>query len=393
MLLNIHEWLNLLVRWSHFVTGIMWIGSSFYFMWLDSHLEAPKKPKDGVEGELWMVHSGGFYQVEKYLIKPGFVPEKLHWFKWEATFTWITGFMLLWIVYYTTGGIYLVDPAIAKITSTQGTLIGLGLLVVSWFFYDLLYRSKLGQTQIGNGIALGFVGLVTYGLSHVFSGRATFLHIGAMFGTWMVLNVWVHILPNQQKMIDATLLGKIPNYELGKKGKARSVHNSYMTLPVLFIMLSNHYPSTYGHSLNWLVLLLLIFMGAMIRHVMITKKNFAFIPAIASLLVLMFMTAPKSSNSMLAVADTSHDQPVSSEQVHAIMLSRCVSCHSSHPTDDVFKVAPNGISFDDPAAFTTYAGRIRERVLNLKTMPLANKTNMTDEERGVIARWLHQNRL
>jgi len=384
---NIHDWLNLLVRWAHLITGIMWIGSSFYFMWLDSHLEAPKPPKEGVDGSLWMVHSGGFYQVEKYLIKPGFVPDTLHWFKWEATFTWITGFMLLWIVYYTTGGIYLVDPNIANITPTQGTCIGVGLLAFSWFFYDLLYRSKLGQGKFGNAIGLAFVALVTYGLSHVFSGRATYLHVGAMFGTWMVLNVWVHILPNQQKMIDATKRGEVPDYELGKKGKARSVHNSYMTLPVLFIMISNHYPATYGHHLNWLVLLLLIFMGAMVRHTMITNKKEALVPAVTALLILMIMTNPK------AAVSSSGDQgpPVSISKVAEIVQNRCIQCHSSHPTDDVFKVAPNGVMFDEMATFAAYSERVQERVVNSKTMPLGNKTNMTDEERTIVARWISQN--
>ncbi len=389
MLQNIHDWLNILVRWAHLITGIMWIGSSFYFMWLDSHLEAPKKPKEGVEGELWMVHSGGFYQVEKYLIKPGFVPEKLHWFKWEATFTWITGFMLLWIVYYTTGGIYLIDPNIANLTPNQGTMIGLSLLVGSWFFYDLLFRSKLGKTQVGNFIALGFVGAMAYGLTHIFSGRAAYLHIGAMFGTWMVVNVWVHILPNQQKMIDATQRGEVPDYELGKKGKARSVHNSYMTLPVLFIMISNHYSSTYAHELNWLVLLLLIFMGAMVRHGMIIKKNWPYIPAVLTLLVLMVMTSPKSAN---ALSDAEMNEVVPLSRVTEIVQNRCVVCHSAHPSDDVFKTAPAGVMFDDMNVFKSYAARVQDRVVVNKTMPLMNKTHITDEERSIIARWIAQNK-
>ena len=386
MQLNVHDWLNLLVRWAHLVTGIMWIGSSFYFMWLDSSLEAQKTKKKGVEGELWMVHSGGFYQVEKRLIEPGDVPENLHWFKWEATFTWITGFFLLWIVYYTTGGIYLVDPQVAQITSTQGTLIGLGLLVFSWFFYDLLFRSPLGKSWIGNVVGLAFVAGIAYGLTHVFSGRAAYLHVGAMFGTWMVTNVWVHILPNQQKMINATQEGKIPNYELGKIAKKRSTHNSYMTLPVLFIMISNHYPATFGNKLNWLVLLIIIFLGAMIRHVMITHRKIALIPAVISLLVLIVMTATPAPTSNLAQGAA----PVSEQKVKGIVQARCLACHSSHPTDDVFTVAPNGIMFDDFSSFVALAPRVKERVVVLKNMPLGNKTGITDEERATIAQWLTQ---
>src|SRR4051812_47286015 len=192
---EILEWLNLAVRWFHLIAGIGWIGSSFYFMWLDSALEPPTPAKEGVEGFLWMVHSGGFYQVEKRLIGPGTMPKTLHWFKYEALFTWITGFLLLNVVYYLSGGIYLIDPAISSITNGQAIALGFALLIASWFVYDTIFQSRFGETKAATALCLLLVGGVTYGLSHLLSGRATFIHVGAMFGTIMVANVWVRILP------------------------------------------------------------------------------------------------------------------------------------------------------------------------------------------------------
>lgn len=386
---NLQEWLNLLVRWVHLIAGISWIGSSFYFMWLDSSLTAPEKPKKGVEGELWMVHSGGFYQVEKRLIGPGEMPRILHWFKWEATLTWVSGIFLLGIVYYMTGGAFLVDPAVSRITPGQATLLGIALLVSGWFVYDALFQSSLGKTWVASAIALLLAFGVTYGLCQVLSGRAAYVHVGALLGTLMVLNVWVRILPAQQQMIDATGRGEMPDFELGKKAKRRSVHNSYMTFPVLFIMLSNHYPMTYGHALNWLVLSLLILLGASVRHAMIAKERkgfWALAPAAATLIALILMTGPSRAGG----SSPSSQISVRFEAAHAVIQQRCLSCHSSNPTDDIFKVAPNGVLLDSPERIHLLAARIRERVVTSRTMPLANKTGMTDEEREILGRWIEQ---
>ena len=238
---HLNEWLNLIFRWMHLFAGIAWIGSSFFFMWLDSHLEEAPAHKKDVEGELWMVHSGGFYQVEKYLIKPGWVPDNLHWFKWEATFTWITGFFLLGVVYYMGGAVYLLKPD-APLPKGAIMAIGLGLLPVAWVIYDLMWKT-LFKDNMKLGALVSYVMTigVAFGLSHILSGRAMFIHIGAMFGTLMVTNVWMCILPAQQHMIDATKRGEVPDYSKGKNAKQRSVHNNYMTLPVLFIMISNHF--------------------------------------------------------------------------------------------------------------------------------------------------------
>ncbi|MBI3555066.1 MAG: urate hydroxylase PuuD [Deltaproteobacteria bacterium] len=384
----LHEWLNLFVRWIHLIAGISWIGSSFYFMWLDAHIAEPEHPREGVEGELWMVHSGGFYQVEKRLIRPGEMPKILHWFKWEATFTWLSGFVLLGIVYYTTGGMYLVDPAVSSLSPGAASAIGLGLLVSAWFIYDLIFQSPLGKTgKAASAVSIFLIIGVAYGLCHLFSGRAAYIHVGAMFGTLMVLNVWVRILPAQQAMIDATKEGRKPDYSLGLAAKRRSVHNTYMTFPVLFIMLSNHYPMTYAHPMNWVVLLLLVGAGAGVRHYMVAKDRRAvwiLLPVGAALLALFVMTAPQPTPAVGSGAGPA----VPFTSAYAVISSRCFACHSSHPTDDIFKVAPNGVTFDSPERVKALAPRIRERVVVLKTMPLANKTGISQEERDLLGRWI-----
>lgn len=384
---HLNEWMNLLIRWMHLVAGIAWIGSSFYFVWLDSHLDKPKADKPDVEGELWMVHSGGFYLVEKYLIKPGWVPEKLHWFKWEATFTWLTGFFLLGVVYYMNGAMYLINPD-ATLPKHAIMAIGLGLLPVSWLVYDLLWKYVFADRgKIGAGVSYLLVVATAWGLSHVLSGRALYIHIGAMFGTWMVANVWMRILPAQQKMIDATQRGEVPDYTPGKRAKQRSMHNNYMTLPVLFMMVSNHFPSTYGNQHNWLVLAGMILVGAGIRHFMNVRNafsRFTLSAAIAGAFALFFYTKPA-------------EQPVSADpgaatvtfsQVQPIFKARCAVCHSAHPSDDVFKVAPLGAMFDTEEQIKAYAPKINTRAVVSKDMPLGNKTHITDDERRLIGDWI-----
>ncbi len=387
---HVQEWLNLAVRWFHLVAGIAWIGSSFYFMWLDASLEKPAGDKKNVEGELWMVHSGGFYQVEKRLIAPGEMPQTLHWFKWEAMLTLLSGLSLIAIVFYLTGGKLLVD-ATTGVGLTPGQAIGVsvGGIVLAWLVYDQLWKSKLGEGEGKLATLISFVLLfgVVYGLCRVFSGRAAFVHVGAMLGTLMVLNVWVRILPAQQKMVDATKAGKTPDFTHGHRAKKRSVHNSYLTLPVLFMMLSSHFPSTYGHRLNWVVLCLLIFTGAAIRHVMIVrmrkeKGTIWLAPAAVAVVLLFMMTAPVPRPTPAAGAT------VSFARVRTIVAERCASCHSTHPTDADFKVAPNGVAFDLPEDIQREARAIQARAVDTETMPLANKTGMTAAERAELGAWI-----
>jgi uncharacterized membrane protein/plastocyanin len=290
------EWLNLVLRWFHLIAAIGWIGSSFYFMWLDAALTAPDPPRVDVKGEVWMVHSGGFYRVEKRLIGPGRLPSVLHWFKWEAALTWVSGFFLLAVVYYHGGGIYLVDASVSSISVRAATALGIGVLVAGWAAYDVLWNT-LGRKAPGAaaGVSLSALVGVAWGLSHLLSGRAAYIHVGAMLGTIMVANVWMRILPAQRQMIRATDEGREPDLSLGARAKQRSVHNNYMTLPVVFIMLSNHFPSTYAHPWRWAVLVALMLAGAGVRHFLNAKGRagvVALVGAAVVALALFVVTAP-----------------------------------------------------------------------------------------------------
>ncbi len=265
---HVSDWLHLGLRWLHIIAAVMWIGNSLFFAWLDRHLSAPEEKKDGVEGELWMVHSGGFYQVEKKLVAPDKLPRVLHWFKWEAGFTWISGILLLIFLFYASGSL-MVDRSIADISHLQAVLLSIGLLVGGWVVYDLLMRSPLGKNQrLLAGVGFLLIGGLAYGLTHALSGRAAYIQIGAMLGTIMVANVWMVIIPSQRHLVEATRAGRRPDPVYAKRAKLRSIHNHYLTFPVIFIMLSNHFPSTYGSAHAWLVLVVLMLLGAGVKHLM-----------------------------------------------------------------------------------------------------------------------------
>jgi len=383
------DWANLLLRWTHFIAGIAWIGSSFYFIWLDRALTPPAQPRPGLEGDLWMVHSGGFYQVEKRRPAPGEIPPVLHWFKYEALFTWITGIALLVLVYYMTGA-YLLDPSVSHISRAAALAVGVGVLVVGWFVYDLLWSSGFARRQerVAAAISLVLLVAVSYLMCRLLSGRAAFMHIGSLLGTLMVANVWVRILPAQQEMLDATRAGRAADFTLGERAKVRSVHNSYMTFPLLFIMLSNHFPATYANPRNWLVLLLLFVAGAAVRHAMIgrgARAAWALGPAGLALAGAMFLS---TSRGAAARPVTSAGAVPPFVAVRAVITQRCQPCHSQYQTDSSFGFAPGGVMFDTPESIARLAERIRARAVETKTMPLANKTNMTDEERALLARWI-----
>src|SRR3954454_17739210 len=266
MAVDLGEWLNLALRWLHLTAGIAWIGSSFYFVWLDNHLKAPAEGE--ASGELWSVHGGGFYHNQKYQVAPRQMPAQLHWFKWEAYFTWISGFSLLVLVYYVGAQSFLIDPAKADLSPAAGIAIGLGALALGWLVYDGLSRSPLGANNVVLGlwwfIILFFAAVL---LDALFNSRAAYLHIGAIIGTVMVANVFLVIIPNQRKVVADLIAGRTPDPALGAAAKQRSLHNNYMTLPVLFIMISNHYPMTYGAERPWLVLALIGLTGVAVRHV------------------------------------------------------------------------------------------------------------------------------
>ena len=383
------DWANLLLRWAHFIAGIAWIGSSFYFIWLDRALTKPAHETPGVEGDLWMVHSGGFYQVEKRRPGPGEVPPVLHWFKWEAMLTWITGIALLILVFYL-GSAYLLDPNVSGIGRGAALALGIGSIVLSWPIYDGLWRSPLSRRPaIATVISLALLTAVTAVMCRLLSGRAAFIHIGALLGTIMVANVWQRILPAQQQMLDATRAGRPADFTLGERAKQRSVHNSYITFPLLFIMLSNHFPATYAGPRNWLVLLLLFVAGAAVRHVMIgrdARARWALLPAALALGGAMFLSTPHGAAARAPGAAT--DSVPSFATVRLVIAQRCQPCHSQYQTDRTMGPAPAGVTFDTPESIARLAERIRVRAVETRTMPLANKTGMTDEERALLGRWI-----
>jgi uncharacterized membrane protein len=393
------EWANLLVRWLHLITGIAWIGASFYFVWLDNSIKPPKPGSDlaekGVAGELWAVHGGGFYNPQKYLVSPKTLPEELHWFKWEAYTTWLSGFALLCIVYWFNASAMMVDKSVADLTGLQAIGVGIGTLVVGWTVYDLLCRSPLGQRD-------GLLGLVmyllivaaAYVLSHLLSGRAAYIHVGAMIGTIMVANVLMVIIPGQRKLVDALMNGRQPEAIYGQRAKQRSVHNNYFTLPVLFIMISNHYGMTYNHPYNWLVLAAIMAAGVLIRHFFNLKHKGRIVigyPAagVAILLAVAIAIAPKPDAKSASVPTAQPAQAGDSgiARVQAIVAQRCVACHSAKPTFQGFATAPAGVMLDSPEQVRQHAERIYKQVVQLKAMPLGNLTQMTDDERGAIAGW------
>jgi uncharacterized membrane protein len=391
----IHEWLHLAIRWLHVIAGIAWIGSSFFFMWLDSHLE--KVPDDGrdVEGELWMVHSGGFYQVDKFMVVPPQMPSMLHWFKWEAYFTWISGFLLLGIVYYHGANTYLLDPSVSTIPPSTGIAIGLGVLLGGWIVYDLLCRSPLGKHTAAFSV-VGFILLIglAFGLSKLFSGRGTFIHVGALMGTLMAGNVWRVIIPNQKKLVDALKAGEPRDPSLGEKAKQRSVHNNYMTLPVVFIMISNHFPSTYGNQYLWAVLGLLCIVGGLVRHFFnLRNAGQGMRPWPLALAAVLFVGLTAGSAMRLGQTDAvvvQAGEPVSFTQARAILELRCVPCHSATPSHPDHQAAPLGIAFNTPLDIQRRAERIQAVSVITRQMPQANSTGMTDEEREILGRWILQ---
>ena len=391
------EWLNLIVRWLHVITGIAWIGASFYFVWLDNSIRPPaagsELAKKGVAGELWAVHGGGFYNPQKYLVAPAELPKELHWFKWEAYSTWLSGFALLTIAYYFNAQAMMIDKAVADLSSWQAVGIGIASLVVGWTVYDLLCRSPLAKRELWFGVTI-FALLVAaaYVLTHVLSGRAAYIHIGAMIGTIMVANVLMLIIPGQRKMVEAMSAGKTPDPIHGIKAKQRSVHNNYFTLPVLFIMISNHYAMTYRHEHAWLVLAFIMAAGVFIRHFFNLRHKGRIewrYPAIgvALLLGVAVAIAPAPPAARAAVAPAPDAAATQFARVQAIVAQRCLSCHAAAPTQAGFAAAPSGITFDDAAQIRQNAEKIYKQSVQLKAMPIANLTNMTDAERAEVAAW------
>lgn len=386
------DWANLLVRWLHFITGIAWIGASLYFVMLDNSLRKPADPKDvarGVSGELWAVHGGGFYNSQKFLAGPVGEPlsEHLHWSKWEAYTTWLSGMGLLALIYWYGANAWLIDKSVLDISAPVAIAISAGSIVIGWLVYDQLCRRISNETVL-SGVIYLFMVLAAWAYFHLFGARAAYIHVGAMMGTIMVWNVFFHIIPGQKRMVAALRAGQPVDPQPGIIGKQRSVHNTYFTLPVLFIMISNHYPMTYGSRYGWATLAVVMLAGALIRQFFVLRhrgRQVWMLPALGVLLLLglAVVLAPKPS------AGSASASAVSFAQVQPVIAERCSVCHAEKPTYPGFAQPPGGVMLDTPARIQAAADRILQQTVTTQIMPIGNLTQITPEERSLLGQWIN----
>ncbi len=410
------DWCALLVRWLHVVAGIAWIGASFYFVWLDDHLQPlaeDDRTDPGVAGELWAVHGGGFYRSRKYRVAPPQLPATLHWFYWEAYTTWLSGFALLCLLYFLRAEAYLIDPSVAALSKPSAVAIAVGFLIAGWLIYDALCRSPLGQKPAALAVVLGaLIAAEAWALCHLFSGRGAFMVFGSTLGTLMVANVLFVIIPGQRELVHAKEQGRSPDAAPGLKARQRSVHNTYFTLPVVFVMISNHYAMTYGAQRNWLVLIALSFAGACIRVWFVARHKPAehggyrmAMPAVlgvATLAAVVLALAPSSLTAPPATAGAGVPgaqasgavvpgavvpPAVDGARVQLIIDQRCVPCHARSPTEPGFNAPPNGIVLESTDEVLAHLAQVQQQ-LAMRAMPLGNLTGMTDEERATVLMWI-----
>jgi len=382
------DWLNLLARWVHFITGVAWIGASFYFIWLDNHLETPGSAEDvdkGVGGEVWSVHGGGFYHAQKYKVAPQVIPETLHWFKWEAYSTWLSGMFLLVLVYWYGAQVYLIDPSVAELSPLAAVGLAAASVAGGWIVYDLLCKTKLGENErLFAAVLFGLVAVLAWGLCQLFSGRGAYIHFGVVLGTIMVANVFFVIIPGQRRMVEAAKRGEVPDPRDGLRAKQRSVHNTYFTLPVLFVMTSNHYAMTYSHEYNWAILIAISLAGALIRIYFVARHSgkASPIPLIIAGVLLAGVAALIVPRAIAASGEA-----VAFDDVRAVVAHRCMTCHSAVPTHPAFPAAPGGVILDTDAQIVAEAQRIHQQTVITRVMPIGNLTNISEEERDIIDRW------
>ncbi|MEP4507005.1 MAG: urate hydroxylase PuuD [Nonlabens ulvanivorans] len=397
------EWVSFAARWFHVITAIAWIGSSFYFIALDLGLHKHENLPKGAAGDEWQVHGGGFYHIQKYMIAPEKMPENLVWFKWEAYSTWLSGFVLLALVYYLGAELYLVDPNVLDITPTTGILISLASIGFGWIVYDLLCKSPIGNNNTRLMILLYFVLVaMAWGYTQIFTGRAAFLHLGAFTGTIMSANVFFIIIPNQKKVVADLLAGKSPDPALGMQAKQRSTHNNYLTLPVIFLMLSNHAPLAFATEFNWIIASLVFLMGVTIRHYFNTKHArkgdpiWTWLVTVILFIIIMWLsTVPKvlvgdDENAAL----TNYEQKFASaqhfEQVRDTVLGRCSMCHASEPVWEGIIAAPKGVLLETDAQIAKHAKAIYLQSGRSHAMPPANITYMEESERKAVVQWYNE---
>jgi uncharacterized membrane protein len=387
------DWLSLLVRWFHLTAGIAWIGASFFFVWLDDNLNrqvSAAEKQRGIDGELWSVHGGGFYHNQKFLTGPVGEPlsNHLHWFYWEAYSTWLSGMAMLAIVYWAGAETFLIDKTVLDLTPAAAIGISIGSLVAGWFIYDALCRI-FEKNDVALWTSIGIMLLAfDWGFFHVFGARAAYIHVGAVIGTIMVWNVFFIIIPGQRKVVRQLRAGEVPDARPGFLGKQRSVQNTYFTLPVLFIMISNHYPMTYSGPYAWLVLAGIAIAGVLVRRFYVLThfgKMMYALPVIALAIIAGIAVAIAPHTAPVAAAGT---PAVTFAQADAIVMQRCAVCHAAHPTEAGFTTAPQGILLDTPEHIIANAQLIKAQAVDSHAMPLGNITNMTDAQRATLGAWI-----
>jgi len=382
------DWIHLLARWFHLVTGAAWIGASFYFVWLNNNVRPIPDESGRLAGGLFAIHGGAFYEVKKYKGAPEKLPDTLHWFKWEAYLTWLSGVVLLLVVYWLNADV-MMAKADGPLSPTLASLVGAGSLVVGWLVYDLLCRSPLvGHPRVLAAVGYVLIAAAAYGFSTVMNARAAYVHTGALIGTLMAWNVFFVIIPGQRAMVGAMLEGREPPVERGAAGALRSLHNNYFTLPVLFIMVSNHFPFTYGHAAGWAVVAALGLLGAFVKHWMNLHERGTKAP----------LVLPAVAVGLIALAFVSHGPRPSSTDAHAgappfadvkrVIEQRCATCHAQTPTQPGILEAPKGYRLDVPSMWTQQAPQIHQQAVATETMPLGNLTGMTKEERALLGAWI-----
>jgi uncharacterized membrane protein len=385
------ESLSAVLRWLHVIAGIAWIGSSFYFIHLDLSLKPRPGLPPGVKGDEWQVHGGGFYHMMKYMVAPAKMPDSLTWFKWEAYTTWLSGFALLVLVYYLGADLFLIDKSVLDLTVVQAAGIAFGTLVIAWLIYEGLCRSPLGDHEVALAlVGYAFLVALTYGFTHVFSGRGAFNQIGAVIGTIMVANVFVIIIPYQKKSVAAMIAGKEPDPRWGQLGKQRSVHNNYLTLPVIFLMLSNHYPLFFATRFNWLIVAIVLAIGPVIRHFFNSRHEgkgspwWTWAAAAAGMIAIAWL----SSTGPRTVTTGALPPTPKFADVSNIVMSRCSMCHSAEPVWDGIPAAPKGVRLDTDEQIKLHASLIDLVAVRSNFMPPGNITEMTNDERLVLASWI-----
>ena len=386
------DYLNFAVRWLHMIAGIAWIGASLYFVWLDASLLPPKDQASrdlGIGGEVWALHGGGFYRAQKFKVAPPELPAPLHWFKWEAYTTWLSGFALLVLLYYVQADIYLIDKSVMDLTRGTAIMLGLACLLFTWLAYEGMCRSGLGRNEPALALVMFvLLGLLAYGLTRVFSGRGAFIHFGAVIGTIMVANVLVVIIPGQAEMVKAKLEGRDVDPKFGLMGKQRSAHNTYFTLPVLFVMISNHFAGFTNHRHAWAILMAITLAGALIRLYSVLshrgdRRPILWVVGYAILGALFAALFPRP-------VEQGGAGTVKFSQVRQVIEARCTGCHAAKPTFAGFAAPPKNVLLETPDQIKAQAQAIHQQAVVIKVMPIGNLTQITDAERDLLGAWYAQ---